>query len=75
MMTIFGLALAKSVDPVSDEPARELNFRNLSVNDDTRSLFANFSTMDSRLTFEVFFVQCFSFYFFGNECFVFVYFW
>ncbi len=53
IMTIFGLALAKSVEPISDEPSRLLNFKNLSVNNKlTNSFFASFS-QKSNVTFQV----------------------
>ncbi|CAB4007510.1 ATP-binding cassette sub-family A member 3-like [Paramuricea clavata] len=52
MMTLLGLAIAKSVKPISDEPSRMLGFKNLSVDNKlTNSMFASFSSK-SNLTFQ-----------------------
>jgi ATP-binding cassette subfamily A (ABC1) protein 3 len=59
MMTLLGLAIAKSVKPISDEPSRMLGFKNLSVDNKlTNSMFASFSSK-SNLTFQVANFKCF----------------
>ena len=53
LMTIFGLALGKAVPRIKNEPSRELNFKNLSVDGrQTYTLYASFS-QHTHVTFQV----------------------